>query len=51
MSHKQLKFNLEFARKTNLFPIDLWGGEWWYWRKVKFNDQEAWKLVKELLEV
>jgi hypothetical protein len=51
MSHKQLKFNLEFARKTNLFPIDLWGGEWLFWRKVKFSDQETWKLAKDLFEV
>lgn len=28
------KSNLEFAKKTGLKEIYLWGPEWWYWRKL-----------------
>lgn len=32
MSMTQLSSNLQDTTKTRLYPIDLWGGEWWYWR-------------------
>jgi hypothetical protein len=31
MSPEQISRNLRLAQKTGLSPIDLWGGEWWYW--------------------
>lgn len=31
MNPKQIEKNLIDAVKTNLYPIDLWGAEWWYW--------------------
>lgn len=31
MSIQQIKQNIRLAYKTGLNPIDLWGGEWWYW--------------------
>jgi len=31
---KQLENNLEFARKTGIKEIYLWGVEWWYWRQA-----------------
>lgn len=31
MSLAQIKNNIELTKKTVLFPIYLWGGEWWYW--------------------
>lgn len=33
MSTKQIAESIQLAQKTALSPIDLWGGEWWYWRK------------------
>jgi len=30
--------------------IDLWGAEWWYWRKVKFNDPSLWNTAKESIK-
>jgi hypothetical protein len=33
MNTKQINENLIFAKKTNLFPIYLWGLEWWYANK------------------
>jgi hypothetical protein len=48
MNINQLKLNVEFAKKTKLWPIDLWGGEWWYWCRLK-GDEEVWKAVKSLI--
>lgn len=38
MSKVQLKKNIQLAQKTKLYPIDLWGGEWWYWRSLQGDD-------------
>jgi hypothetical protein len=27
--------------------VDLWGAEWWYWRKVKMNDPSLWNAARE----
>ena len=48
MSLEQLRGNLNYAKQTGLYPIDLWGLEWWYWRK-QHGDPAPWKLVKEFL--
>ncbi len=41
--------SIRLARKTGLSPIDLWGGEWWYWRLSKQNDGKIWEAVKKNL--
>ncbi len=46
MSVDQLKLNLELAKYTKLYPLDLWGAEWWYWRKLK-GDDRIWRVVYE----
>lgn len=43
---KRLADRLEYAKGTGMRNIDLWGAEWWYWRKVKFNDSSTWNVVK-----
>ncbi len=43
-----LKDNFQFAERTGLTPIYLWGSEWWYWRKVH-GDPSFWDLGKQLL--
>lgn len=40
MSPKQIKSNIRMARSSNLNPIDLWGGEWWYWCYLKHSNKE-----------
>lgn len=47
MSLPQLKINLAQARKTRLYPIDLWGAEWWYWLKTTQNHPEYWDYLKQ----
>jgi hypothetical protein len=49
MSIDQLKINISLANKTYMSPIDLWGGEWWYWRKTVLNDPTIWNTVSKLL--
>lgn len=31
MSLDQIRKNIAYAKQTSLYPIDLWGGEWWFW--------------------
>lgn len=49
-SIKQLKNNLEFAKKTGIKDIYLWGVEWWYWRKIN-GDDRFWNFGKEFLKL
>jgi hypothetical protein len=45
MSVQQIKRNVELAKRIHAYPIDLWGGEWWYWRS-KHGDDSIWEAVK-----
>jgi endo-1,4-beta-mannosidase len=44
---KRLKDRFEYGRATGMRTIDLWGAEWWYWRKAKMNDPSLWNVGKE----
>jgi len=46
MSPDKLKACVEFAKKSGITYMDLWGGEWWYWRKTKHKDIALWSTVK-----
>jgi hypothetical protein len=48
MNLEQFKKNIEFAKKTGLDAFYLWGGEWWYWLKIKQGQPEIWNQVKIL---
>ncbi len=50
MNLEQFKKNIEFAKKTGLSEFYLWGGEWWYWKKIKQNDSTIWNEVKKLFK-
>ncbi len=45
----RLKDRIQYGKATGMRKIDLWGAEWWYWRKVKFNDPSLWNTAKELI--
>lgn len=49
MSPEILKTNLDFAVRTGLAPIDLWGLEWWYWLRQQ-GHPEVWQAVSEALK-
>lgn len=46
MDLRQIHKNFDFARKIGIQEIYTWGGEWWYWRKVQFNDPGPWETVR-----
>lgn len=47
MDARLLKAQISRARRTGIKHIDLWGAEWWYWRKVQ-GDDSLWQTIKEL---
>jgi hypothetical protein len=49
MSVADIRKNVALARKTKLYPIDLWGGEWWYWRFKQVHDPNIWLAVQTTL--
>ncbi len=49
MSTAHISTNLALARKTKLYPIDLWGGEWWYWRLKHVHDPSIWLAVQSAI--
>lgn len=46
MNADRLAERIDYGVDTGFRDIDLWGGEWWYWRKTKFNDDSLWNTVK-----
>ncbi|HEV7453874.1 MAG TPA: beta-galactosidase [Candidatus Saccharimonadales bacterium] len=51
MGPAQIATNVRLAKKTRIQPIDLWGGEWWYWRLTKHNDPGTWEAVKQAINL
>jgi hypothetical protein len=39
---------VRFAEATKLYPIDIWGLEWWYWLKIKHKKPEIWEYMKKV---
>jgi hypothetical protein len=46
MNAKRLHDRIEYGKATGMKTIDLWGAEWWYWRKVKLHDSSLWDVAK-----
>lgn len=40
--------NVEFAKKTGMKEVYVWGVEWWYWMKVNQNNPTLWETAKTL---
>jgi hypothetical protein len=49
MSPERIRFNIDFAQRVRAYPIDMWGGEWWYWR-MQQGDASIWHMVKSALD-
>lgn len=45
MGPNDIAKNIALAREVNAYPIDLWGGEWWYWRSQVKGDQSIQEAV------
>jgi hypothetical protein len=50
MSIQQIPKSFMFARQLGMKEIYLWGGEWWYWRKVSLHDPSVWETIREQLQ-
>lgn len=49
MSTSHIAKNVKLAHKTKLYPIDIWGAEWWYWRYKCVQDPSIWLAVQNAL--
>ena len=47
MDAKRLHSRIEYGRATGMKTVDLWGAEWWYWRKASLHDDSLWNAVKQ----
>lgn len=45
MSTEQIQKSISFAREIGAKDIYVWGGEWWYWRKIH-GDSSVWDAVR-----
>lgn len=50
MDAERLQTRIKYATDTGFRDIDFWGGEWWYWRKVRYNDASLWNVMKNELK-
>lgn len=48
MDAKRLIDHVRYAQQTSIREYYLWGGEWWYWRKVKFHDDSLWNAAAQV---
>lgn len=48
MSPDQIARNISLAQQTGLYPIDIWGAEWWYWCSQHGNPT-TWQAVRHAL--
>lgn len=49
MNAHQIGVMADFVRRSGFDRADLWGGEWWYWRKVN-GDPSMWEAVRDVLK-
>lgn len=50
MNENLLEEHVTYARRVGFQDIYLWGGEWWYWLKVKKDYPAVWEKGKELFQ-
>ena len=39
---------IKYAKETGFDEYYLWGAEWWYYMKEKYNDNRYWEYAKNL---
>lgn len=42
--------NIEFAKKTGMKEIYIWGVEWWYWMKTTQSNSTLWETAKTFIK-
>lgn len=49
MNPEMLRERFQYGRDTGIRELDMWGVEWWYYRKVSQNDDSFWEIAREEL--
>lgn len=44
---KRLKGRFEYGRGTGMRQMELWGGEYWYYRKAILHDPSLWNVARQ----
>lgn len=47
LSPQRLKDRFQYGEATGIRQIDLWGAEYWYYRKVNLHDPDLWNVAKQ----
>jgi hypothetical protein len=50
LNASRLDDRIQYGIATGMREVDMWGVEWWYWRKEKFNDPSLWNVAKTALK-
>lgn len=50
LSPDQLADRIDYAAATGMRTIDVWGVEWWYWRKEVAKDPTLWDVAKQKVQ-
>jgi hypothetical protein len=50
MSYERTQSIINYAQRTGLSEIYIWGAEWWYWLKEVQKDDRFWELGKGLMK-
>ncbi len=46
LNAQMLADRFKYGEATGMKTIDMWGAEYWYYRKVKLNDPSLWNVAK-----
>jgi hypothetical protein len=49
LNAKRLRDRIRYGAATGIRKVDLWGVEWWYWRKVVKGDPTIWDAGRETI--
>ncbi len=47
MDSERLKTRIGYGLASGMRTVDLWGAEWWYWRKTHWQDNTVWDTAKD----
>ncbi len=50
MNADRLSQRFDYGVDTGMRTLDVWGVEWWYWRKEKALDPSLWNAAKEKIK-
>lgn len=45
LNAERLAKRFDYAKETGIRTIDLWGVEFWYYRKIHYNDSSLWDVA------